>query len=297
MGWLDANLLSMLNGLALAALLFLIAVGLSLVFGTMDVLNLAHGAVSLTGAYIGVALLEPGAGAGQFVVAVLAAAAIGLVLGAGLAVLTGGVHDHLRQALLTLGIAMIAADLLTQFFGADVQSVAAPLGLAGSVEVFGKTYPLYRLFVIALSLVIGVILYIVLERTQVGALVRATVADRGMVETLGVRSNLVLGGVFAIGAALASLGGVLAGPVLGAQPGLDNTILLLALVVVVIGGLGSIRGAILGAVLVGEVQTLGVSLFPDQASFLLFGAMAAVLLLKPAGLLPAKYGATTGSHA
>ena len=297
MGWLDGNILSILNGLALAALLFLIAVGLSLVFGTMDVLNLAHGAVSLTGAYIGATLLAPGAGAGQFVVAVLAAAAIGLVLGAGLAVLTGGVRDHLRQALLTLGIAMIAADVLTQVFGADAQSVSAPLGLDGSVEVLGQTYPGYRLFVILLSVVIGLVLYMVLERTQLGALVRATVADRGMVETLGVRSNLVLGGVFAIGAALASVGGMLAGPVLGAQPGLDNTVLLLALVVVVVGGLGSIRGAVLGAILVGQVQTLGVALLPGQASFLLFGAMALVLLLKPAGLLPAKYGAAAGSHA
>src|SRR5690606_7865836 len=129
--------------------------------------------------------------------------------------------------------------------------------LDGSVDIFGKTYPLYRLFVIGVGVVIGVILYVVLERTQLGALVRATVADRGMVETLGVRSNLVMGGVFAVGAALASLGGVLAGPVLGARPGLDNTVLLLALVVVVVGGLGSIRGAVLGAILVGEVQTLG----------------------------------------
>ena len=297
MDWLDANLLSILNGLALAALLFLIAVGLSLVFGTMDVLNLAHGAVSLTGAYIGVALLEPDAGAGQFVVAILAAAAVGLALGGALALLTGGVRDHLRQALLTLGIAMIAGDILRQLFGADVQSVPTPNGLAGSVDVLGKSYPVYRLVVIGLSIVIGVVLYVVLERTQVGALVRATVADRGMVETLGVRSNVVLAGVFAVGAALASVGGLLAGPVLGAQPGLDNTILLLALVVVVVGGLGSIRGAVLGAVLVGEVQTLGVALFPAYASFLLFGAMALVLLLKPGGLLPARYGAATGGHA
>lgn len=297
MGWLDANLLSILNGLAMAALLFLIAVGLSLVFGTMDVLNLAHGAVSLAGAYIGVALLGPGAGAGQFVVAVLAATGVGLALGAGLAVLTGRVRDHLRQALLTLGVAMISADLLTQLFGADVQSMRAPLGLDGSVQILGKTYPVYRLFVIIVSVVIGVVLYVVLERTQLGALVRATVADRGMVETIGVRSQLVLGGVFAMGAALAALGGMLAGPVLGAQAGLDDTVLLLALVVVVVGGLGSIRGAVLGAILVGEVQTLGVALLPGQASFLLFGAMALVLLAKPAGLLPPRHGLTTGSHA
>lgn len=291
MGWLDANSLTILNGLALAALLFLIAVGLSLVFGTMDVLNLAHGVVSLTGAYVGVALLDPGTGTAGFLAALLVAAAIGLVLGGGLAMATGGISDHLRQALLTLGIAMIAGDVLRRLFGADVQSVAPPAILDGSVQVLGRDYPVYRLAVMVISLVIGLLLYVVLDRTRVGALVRATVADRSMVEAIGVNSRLVLGGVFAVGAALAAMGGLLAGPVLGAQPGLDTTVLLLALVVVVIGGLGSIRGAVLGAVLVGQVQTLGVSLFPEIASFLLFGAMGLVLLLKPAGLLPANQGA------
>ncbi len=290
MGWLDANFISILNGMALAALLFLIAVGLSLVFGTMDILNLAHGVVSLTGAYIGVALLGPESGAADFLVAMLAAAAIGLVLGALLAAMTTAVSGHLRQALLTLGIALIAGDLLRGIFGADVESVPAPRFLAGSVELFGQTYPSYRLAVIVVSLLIAAALYLVLERSQVGAIVRATVADRDMVEALGIRSAWVLGGVFGVGAALAALGGLLAGPVLGAQPGLDNTVLLLALVVVVVGGLGSIRGALLGAVLVGQVQTLGVSLLPDQASFLLFGSMAVVLLVRPRGLLPARTG-------
>jgi branched-chain amino acid transport system permease protein len=295
MGWLDANLISILNGVALAALLFMIAVGLSLVFGTMDVLNLAHGAISLTGAYVGVALLETGASLAGFLVALLAAAALGLVLGAALATMTSVVTSHLRQALLTLGIAFIAAAVLTEIFGADVESVAAPAGLDGSVDLLGKQYPLYRLAVIGFAVLIAIVLYVVLERTSVGAIVRATVADRGMVEALGIRSSLVLAGVFGFGAALASVGGLLAGPVLGAQPGLDSTILLLALVVVVVGGLGSIRGALLGAVLVGQVQTLGVSLFPEQASFLLFGAMALVLLLRPQGLLPSRKAA--GAHA
>jgi len=294
MGWLDANLISILNGVALAALLFMIAVGLSLVFGTMDVLNLAHGAISLAGAYVGVAMLDPGGGLGDFLVAVLAAAALGLVLGAALATMTSVVTSHLRQALLTLGIALIAAAVLTEIFGADVESVPAPSGLAGSVDLLGKQYPLYRLVVIGIAVLIALVLYVVLERTSVGAIVRATVADRGMVEALGIRSSLVLAGVFGFGAALASVGGLLAGPVLGAQPGLDNTVLLLALVVVVIGGLGSIRGALLGALLVGQVQTLGVSLLPEQASFLLFGAMALVLLLRPQGLLPAR--TATGAH-
>ena len=289
MGWLDANILSMLNGLALAALLFLIAVGLSLVFGTMDVLNLAHGAIALAGAYVGVVLLQPGDGLGRFVLAMVVATLVGVVAGLLLTWLTRGIRDHLRQALLTLGLALVAADLLRQLFGADVESVSPPVGLDGSVEILGKTYPVYRLAVIGISVVIGIVLYVVLERTQIGAVVRATVADRTMVEAIGIRSGLVLAGVFAVGAGLAGLGGLLAAPVLGAQPGLDNTILLLALVVVVVGGLGSIRGALLGAVLVGEVQTLGVALLPEQASFLLFGAMALVLLLKPDGLLPSPH--------
>jgi len=286
MGWLDANLVSILNGLALGGLLFLIAVGLSLVFGTMDVLNLAHGAVSLAGAYVGVAVLSPSAGFGDFVVALLIAAALGLVLGAGLAAMTHMVSGHLRQALLTLGIALVAGDVLREIFGADVESVPAPLGLDGSIDVLGNAYPVYRLVVIGVAAVIALVLYLLLDRTQLGALVRATVADRGMVEALGVRSDLVLAGVFALGAALAAVGGLLAAPVLGAAPGLDDTILLLALVVVVVGGLGSVRGALMGALLVGQVQTVGVSLLPDQASFLLFGAMALVLLVKPRGLFP-----------
>ncbi|HET9500512.1 MAG TPA: branched-chain amino acid ABC transporter permease [Marmoricola sp.] len=291
LSWLDANALTMINGVALAAVLFLIAVGLSLIFGTMNVLNLAHGAVSLTGAYIGVALLGGSATMPNFIVAVLAAAAVGLVVGGVLAVMTSSVKDHLRQALLTLGVALIAGDVLREIFGADVESVPAPAGLDGAVSILGRQYPLYRLSIIAVSAVIALLLYLVLERTRVGAMVRATVADRAMVEAIGIRTNLVLGGVFGVGAALASVGGLLAAPILGAQPGLDDTILLLGLVVVVIGGLGSLKGALVGALLVGQLQTLGVALLSEYASFLLFGAMALVLLTRPRGLLPAKTGA------
>lgn len=291
LAWLDANSLSMLNGVALAAVLFLIAVGLSLVFGTMDVLNLGHGAVSLTGAYIGVALLDRDTTIPLFAVAVLAAAAFGMVAGVALAAMTSSVGDHLRQALLTLGVALIAGDVLREVFGADVESVSPPASLAGAVSLFGRPYPLYRLVIIGISAVIAIALYLVLERTRLGAMVRATVADRAMVEAIGVRTNLVLGGVFGAGAALAAVGGLLAAPILGAQPGLDDTILLLALVVVVVGGLGSLRGALVGALLVGQVQTLGVALVSDYASFLLFAAMAIVLLTRPQGLLPAKTGA------
>lgn len=288
LSWLDANTATLLNGFALAAVLFLIAVGLSVVFGTMNVLNLAHGAVSLIGAYIGVALLGRNAAIPNALVAVLAAAAVGLVLGVALAWMTSSVGDHLRQALLTLGIALIAGDVLAEVFGDDVESVPAPAGLDGTVTVLGDPYPVYRLVIIAISVLIAGLLYVVLERTRIGAIVRATVADRSMVEAIGIRTSLVLGGVFGAGAALAAVGGLLAAPILGAQPGLDDTVLLLALVVVVIGGLGSLRGALVGALLVGQVQTLGVSLLSEYASFLLFGAMALVLLVRPGGLLPAR---------
>ncbi|MDO5500392.1 MAG: branched-chain amino acid ABC transporter permease [Propionibacteriaceae bacterium] len=295
MEWLAANAVTMVNGLALGAVLFIVAIGLSLVFGTMDVLNLAHGSIALIGAYVGVAVLGGGASSALSFAAVLIAAMIGLLAGVLLAVLTSSVNDHLRQAMLTLGVSMIVADLLILVFGADVKSVAPPPALAGTVPfLFGAPYPIYRLVMIGVGLVIGIALWLVLEKTAIGAIVRATVADRGMVEAIGVRTRLVLAGVFGGGAALAAVGGLIAAPLLGAQPGNDNLILLYALVIVVIGGLGSFKGAAIGALLVGQVQTVGVSLLAGYASFLMFAVMAAVLLIKPAGLLPVKYGG--GGH-
>jgi branched-subunit amino acid ABC-type transport system permease component len=289
--WLTANTATLLNGLALGAVLFLIAIGLSLVFGTMDVLNLAHGAVSLVGAYVGVAMFDGRPSTGMFLLAVVVAAIIGFAAGGLLAAMTGPVHNHLRQALLTLGVALIAAELLREVFGANVRSVAAPDALAGSITLSGSPYPVYRIAMVVVGAVVALALYLVLERTKAGAIVRATVADRGMVEAMGIRTKLVLLLVFGAGAALATVGGLLAAPILGAQPGLDDQILLLALVIIVIGGLGSLRGALLGALIVGQVQSIGVVLAGDYASFLLFGAMGAVLLLRPQGLLPARNGA------
>ncbi|SDK35330.1 branched-chain amino acid transport system permease protein [Nonomuraea maritima] len=281
-------LVGALNGLAMGSLLFAIALGLSLVFGMMDVLNLAHGAVYLVGAYVAVALAGDGASPAAFVLAVPAAAGAGAVLGGVLAGLSRATPHHLDQALLTLGVSLVVAELLSVFFGNDVHSVAAPAPVAGSVTVFGESYPVYRLLVIGFGVVLAVGVYALVERSRLGSLIRATVADRGMVSALGVHTGRVLVGVFAAGAGLAAVGGVLAGPILGAAPGLDEKVLLLALVVVVIGGLGSVRGALLGAVLIGQVQALGTTLLPEYASFLVFAAMALVLLLRPAGLLPAR---------
>lgn len=291
MEWLAANTVTMVNGLALGAVLFIVAIGLSLVFGTMDVLNLAHGSISLIGAYVGVAVLGGGASSALSFAAVLIAAMVGLLAGVLLAVLTQSVTDHLRQAMLTLGVAMIVGDLLLMIFGGDTKSVPPPPALSGTVPLlFGAPYPIYRLVLIGVGVVVGVALWLLLEKTRIGAVVRATVADRGMVEAIGVRTRLVLSGVFGGGAALAAVGGLIAAPLLGAQPGNDNLILLYALVIVVIGGLGSFKGAAVGALLVGQVQTLGVSLLASYASFLMFAVMALVLLVKPAGLLPGKHG-------
>ncbi|SEH00194.1 branched-chain amino acid transport system permease protein [Nonomuraea solani] len=282
-----AYLVSGLNGLAMGSLLFAIALGLSLVFGMMDVLNLAHGAVYLVGAYVAVALAADGGSMTAFVLAVLLAAGVGAALGGVLAGLTRATPRHLDQALLTLGVSLVVAESLSVLFGDDVHAIAAPAPVDGSVALFGEPYPLYRLLVIGFGVVLAVAVYALVERSRLGSVIRAIVADRDMVSALGVNTGRVLMGVFAAGAGLAAAGGVLAGPILGAQPGLDEKVLLLALVVVVIGGLGSVRGALLGAILIGQVQALGTSLLPEYASFLVFAAMALVLLVRPAGLLPA----------
>jgi branched-subunit amino acid ABC-type transport system permease component len=284
--WIDTNLVSVLNGLAIGCLLFLLAAGLSLVFGMMDVLNLAHGAVFLVGAYAAYALTDGGVTWLAFAGAVVAALAVGTVCGGVLAALSRPLagRGHLDQALLTLGCALVLADLVVLAFGRDVHAVGAPPGLDGSVVILDQTYPVYRLALIGVGLALALAVYAVVERTQLGSLMRATVADRGMVEALGVDARKVLLGVFAAGCALAAFAGALGAQIYGARPGLEDSILLLALVVVVIGGLGSIKGALIGALVIGQVESVGRALLPELAPFLLFGAMALVLLVRPRGL-------------
>jgi branched-chain amino acid transport system permease protein len=293
LAWLDANLVSILNGFAIGFLLFILAVGLSLVFGMMDVLNLAHGALFLTGAYVGTALSGGAPSWGGFVGALGIAAVLGLVAGGALSAMTEPLRrrTHLDQALLTLGVALVVAELLVVAFGDDPLRVSAPPGLDGSVDVLGATYPTYRLVLIGIGAALALAVYLVVERTRVGALVRATVADREMVATLGVDNRLVKAAVFAVGSLLATVAGVLGGPIYGASPGLDSTVLILALVVVVIGGLGSVKGALVGALLIGQIESLGRALLPELASFILFGALALVLVLRPQGLFGARTGA------
>lgn len=285
-GWLDHNIVSMVDGVAFGLLLFTLAAGLSLVFGMMNVLNLAHGTFYLLGAYL-TYLFSHGSFLGLGL-----AVLVGLCSGAlGGAVFTGMTQPllrrgHLDQAVLTLGAAFIGADLFTIAFGGGDEPANPPRALAGTISLAGHRYPVYRLTFIAVAAVLAIALYIVFERSRFGTLIRATVTDAPMVRAMGVDTRRVLAVVFAISGGLAVLGGVLGAPILGPGPGVDNDVLVLSLVVAVIGGLGSIRGALVGAILVGEIQTLGVALLPQYASFLLFGLMFVVLAVRPRGLLP-----------
>jgi branched-subunit amino acid ABC-type transport system permease component len=292
--WLDTHFISLLNGLAIGSLLFILAVGLSLIFGMMDVLNLAHGALFLIGAYAAWWIAGDDPSWPGFLGALVAAGLVGVFAGAGLAFTTQRLarRSHLDQALFTLGLALIAADGLSALFGNDVHTINPPPGLDGSVAVFGKPYPIYRLALIGLGAGLATTVHLVVERTQLGALVRATVADRHMVLAAGVDDRKVKLAVFAVGAVLATTAGVLGAPVYGARPGLDGTALILALVVVVIGGLGSVRGALVGALVIGQIESLGRALLSNLASFVLFGALAVVLVLRPRGL----FGAATGAR-
>lgn len=281
-----ASFVSVLNGVAIGCLLFILATGLSLVFGMMDVLNLAHGATFLVGAYAGWLVGGEDPTWATFLLALAVALAIGALVGAGMAMLTEPLRNrsHLDQALLTLGVALIVAELLSMAFGNDVRATDAPPGLDGTVSLFGSAYPTYRLALIGVGAAFAVGLWLLMSRTMIGTVVRATVADREMVSAIGIAEHRIKLAVFAAGSALAAVAGVLGGPIYGARPGLDATVLILALVVVVIGGLGSVRGALVGALVIGQIESLGRAMLADAASFLLFGALALVLVFRPRGL-------------
>lgn len=279
-------LVSVLNGVAIGFLLFILAIGLSLIFGMMDVLNLGHGALFLTGGYLAWSVAGDDPSWGGFLAALALAAVAGMAAGGVLAVMVEPLRrrGHLDQALLTLGVALVVAELLALFFGRDVRAVNPPPGLDNTVSVFGEPYPVYRLALIGVGAVLAVTVHLVVERTTVGSLVRATVADRDMVSAIGVPEHRVRFAVLGLGSLAATVAGVLGAPIYGARPGLDSTVLILALVVIVIGGLGSVRGALVGALLIGQIESLGRALLADAASFILFGALAIVLIARPQGL-------------
>jgi len=281
---LDAFLIQFLNGLVFSLLLFLMAAGLSLIFGLMDVVNLAHGSFYLLGGYIGLTIIRQ---LNSFwlalIVAPLLVGALGLVLEM-LFLRRLYRRGHLDQVLFTFGLALVAADLIRWNWGAYVESVSPPAQLAGFVIIRGNQFPIYRLTIIVFGLVMAVVLWLLLDRTRIGAIVRAGVADSQMVAGLGINIELVFAGVFALGTALAALAGVAAAPVLNLYPGLDFEILILALVVIVVGGLGTLKGAFWGAVLIGMADTFGKARLAEFSLFVIFVIMALVLLVRPAGL-------------
>lgn len=272
-----------LNGLTTGALLFFVASGLTVVFGLMRILNLTHGALFLLGAFVGWSVQQA---TGSLALAALAGAAaaglLGLVIQQVFArTLLGSAFN---QVLLTLGIAFILNNAYLAIWGGVPRSLSPPQMLAGSVPVFGVTYPVYRLFLIGLAMIGGAALWLFWERSRLGAVVRACVDDRDMAAAMGIRVDLVFAIVFTVGALLAGLAGVLGGPVLGAFIGLDFDVLLLAVVVMVVGGIGSLSGAFVGSMLVGLVDTMGRASFPEISYFTLFAPVILILLLRPRGL-------------
>ncbi|MEH0929726.1 branched-chain amino acid ABC transporter permease [Micromonospora sp. CPCC 205558] len=278
-GLVNPYTITALDGVAYGLLLFVIAAGLTLIFGVAGVFSMAHGTLYLAGAYIAWHLADGGwAGLG---LALAAAVLIGALGGAGLAAAVRPLTDRpLDQVLATLGLAYIAADGFSTVFGAEPRSVDPPRALAGSVSLGGYQYPVYRLGFIAVAALIIVLLIWLVERSRTGAMVRAVVADPGMAAATGLCTRRTRAAVLVGGGVLAVTAGVLGAPVIGPAPGVDTTILVYSLIVCVVGGLGSIRGALLAALGVGQVLTLGVALVPGAAAFVLAAAMLVALSVR-----------------
>jgi branched-chain amino acid transport system permease protein len=301
-------LVQALNGLQFGVLLFLVAAGLTLVFGVMDFINLAHGVQYMLGAYLGATFA---AATGSFwlglLLALPAALACGLVL-EWLVFRHLYDRDHLSQVLATFGVILFLNQAVKAIWGTAPLQVPTPALLEGGIQLMpGLQYPIYRLAILAAGLATAALLWLLVERTRAGALVRAGATNAPMVAALGVDIRRLFMLVFGFGAMLAGFAGVMAAPILSVEPGMGDTVLILAFVVIVIGGIGSIRGAFLAALLVGLIETLGRSLMPDllrlflapsparQAgaaigSMLVYVAMALILAVRPRGLFPARAG-------
>jgi branched-chain amino acid transport system permease protein len=296
----------LLNGLQFGVTLFLMAAGLTLVFGIMNFINLAHGSLYMVGAYLTLA-------AAQWTGSYLA----GVVLGLAGTLLVGMIvevvalralydRDHLDQVLATFGLILFFNELVAMIWGRAALFASVPSFLSGHIDLFtGSSYPLYRAVIIVVGLLTAILLWYVVTRTRLGMLIRAGATNRTMVAALGVNIRLLYTVVFGFGAALAGLAGVMAGPIYNVQPGMGELILIQVFVVIVIGGIGSIRGALVGSIIVGVVDTIGRAFLkpllstmisptageaagPALASILIYLLMAAVLTFKPQGLFPAR---------
>jgi branched-chain amino acid transport system permease protein len=302
-GWLDwlldgkkAFVSAVLNGVTLAGLYFLVASGFTLVFGVMRNVNLAHGSLYLLGAYIG---FDMATWTDNWFLGVVAGAVAIGITGALLQVFVFQrlIGDEIRQTLVTIGISIVAADLMLAVWGGKTYQFSLPAWLDGAVatpivtaiksngQIVTLRYPLYRLVVLGVSLVIGITLWLALNRTKFGTMIRAGVEDRGMLSTVGVNVRLLFVGVFAIGGFLAGLSGVIGGSALSVAPGEDVRYLMASLVVVIVGGMGSIVGAAIGALLVGLAEQLGLVYLPTYGIVLTFIIMVVTLALRPQGIL------------
>jgi branched-chain amino acid transport system permease protein len=295
-----------LNGLQLGVMLFLMAAGLTLVFGIMNLVNLAHGSFYMVGAYLAAYFTQA---TGSWTLGVLLGLAGTIAVGIAVEVValrTLYERDHLDQVLATFGLILFFNELAAMIWGRAALYTNIPDALSGHVDLLpGLRYPLYRLVIIAVGLAVAGLLWFVLARTRLGMLIRAGASNRAMLAALGVNVRMLYTVVFGFGAALAGLAGLMAGPIYVVQPGMGELILIEVFVVIVIGGIGSIRGALAGAVIVGMVDTLGRAFLkpalatvlsptaadaagPALASMLIYLLMAAVLALKPQGLFPAR---------
>jgi branched-chain amino acid transport system permease protein len=277
-----------MHGLAYAGLLFLVSSRLTLVFGMMNVLNFAHAAFYMLGAYFAFSMMQF---TGNFWLALLVSPLLLFVIGALVQrFLLRKVHalGHLHELLLTFGLAYIIHEMVKWIWGNSPQAMTVTGFLAESVNLFGVTYPVYRLFVFVLSAVVGITMALILFKTRIGIIVRAAVDDSEMVSALGINVPLVFMGVFAVGAALSGLAGGVAGPLLSVFPGMAEAIIVDAFVVIVVGGMGSLGGALLASLIIGQLQAFGVLIFPSFSLALIYMLMAFVLIVRPEGLLGEK---------
>jgi len=271
------------NGISYGALLFLVGSGLSLIFGVMRIVNLAHGSYFMLGGYIALSVINStGSWALSLPVAALAVAMIGMAMERVFLRPLG--FEPLRQVLLTVGFAFLFQQAALDIWGGNNMDIVPPAALTQSIVVAGTYLPLYRVFMIGMALAIGVLLWLVMEKTRMGAAVRATVEDAQMARGVGIDTNRISMFIFGLGAFLAALGGVIGGAFLGIYPGLDFEMLPLAFAVVIIGGMGSLGGAAIGALAVGLADNFGKALFPEVSYFTLYAPMVLILAIKPTGL-------------
>jgi branched-chain amino acid transport system permease protein len=280
-------LLLSVNSVTFGALLFLLAAGFTLIFGLMRIPNLTHGSLFMLGAYFGATFINGILGPSfNFWVAALLSAMLVAVFGALIErlLLRQVPGQPLAQVLVTLGISFMVADIALMTWGGDPIATATPESLTGIVRIGPLVFPLYRIAVIGIAAVVGIILWLILDKTRIGAMIRAGVDDPEMARVVGIRVSGLFTMVFALGAGIAGFAGVIGGPILTVYPGIDQYMLPLALVVVILGGSGSLLGSVVGSLVIGFIYNFGQALVPELAYFVLFLPMLLVLLMRPQGL-------------